>query len=265
MDFALLRNSNSVVLFHRENGVVFSGKGDTSLREVFGKYGVHGTRQILNLIPSSLTEDEVHAVRYQLFKAGIHQEVLLPLNIALAPNEGVVLVISSGPDLCDISVVKNGEIIAGGSIASLERELANELGLFLRDTLNLDVSPEEVKEARDELVTFFERDARKVFLSGVNLNSQSYQDITLDSRDFYPMAQPIYKKLMTAVKKILSQVGVKDMAALKEFPFILFGKVFNAPGVIEFFYKELERNVVIVSTQDLADRLVDVMDSQKIL
>lgn len=232
MEYCLIHTSTETFIYHKERGLVFSGTGNVDLRAAFQQSGVLGDRKILSLIPSSMCEEEIHAHRNMLFRAGIHQEALLPLNIALSNPETPSLVVSSTSDLCDISIVENNEIIAGGTIDSLQRNLATAL-----ETL-VEAPPELLTEARDELVSFFPTDARKFFLS---------PNSTLDSRDFYPLAAPIFERLVQTIKRI-------DTTANSS-PIILWGKPFDAPGVAEFFMSKLGRRVQFLSCKCVATRL----------
>jgi len=246
-------------------GQVFNGDGKVNLKEIFTKQKILARRKLLCLVPSTLHEEQIHTLRHQLFIAGIHQEEILPLNIALAPRTGVHLVISSNQDLCDITVVKNGDIIAGGSVQSIERELDGELSRFLRENLSMDAMPEAITDARSELTTFFSNDGRKFFLSGVNLNSHTHQNVTIDGRDFYSFAQPSFKKLVKAIKLILKDLDPSNLADLKPNPILVFGDLFNAPGVLEFFHNELQSFVKILTIHDIAERFSDVMEAKPML
>ena len=249
------------LIFSRDKSIF---KIEDSLKLAFEKSGVHSRRQILTLVPSSISEDEIHTLRGKLYEAGIHEEIFLPLNVAISPTEGTHLVISSTSDLCDITVIKDQEIIAGGTVTSIERELGRALTQYLREELQLDATPEAIRAARQELTSFFPNDARKYFLGAVDLSTHNYQDESLDARDFFSHALPIYEKLISAIKKILSDVATTDKAEMKLNPIILYGSLFQSPGVIEFFHNELRSGVRILTVNDLAQCLVDVMPNHEI-
>lgn len=161
-------------------------------------------------VPECLNYEEKKQYESCCYKAGINEVVLVPEvlcydigNLNFDQNNHANLYVNIGYDQTNIVIVSNNTIINAYSL-SIGSSLINiAIKKYIEDKYFIKIGHGQDNFIREEICSLFENYNASLNINGFNTKTQTKQQITIFSNEFYPILSYYYGKISESIKSIL--------------------------------------------------------------
>lgn len=222
---------------------VFMLKG--FLKKIFPTKGFGQNIKAIVCIPLGLTPEEKKMFEIVCFKSGIAEVFLVPDILCYAIGGGIdiqsetaKLAVSIGGDSTNIAIISNSSIIKGLNI-SIGGSLINAaIEKFIEEKYNLSISLEQAENIKLEVCSLLENYNATIEITGLNKESQVYEQVLISSSELYPIVKLYYSKIAKTINSLVQSSDPETISDILGNGIYFYGNASNIIGLENFMAAE---------------------------
>ncbi len=215
------------------------------LKKVFPNKGFGQNIKAILCVPLGLTAEEKKQFEIVCFKSGISEVFLVPDILCYAIGSGVdicsetaKLAVNIGGDSTNIAIISNGAIIKGLNI-SIGGSLINAaIEKFIEDKYDLSISIEQAEQIKLEICSLLENYNASINISGLNRQTQVYEQTSISSAELYPIIKLYYSKIAKTINSLVQSCEPEIISDILSSGIYFYGNASNMIGLENFMAKE---------------------------
>jgi len=215
------------------------------LKKVFPTKTIGQNIKAIVCTPLGLTAEEKKQFEIVCFKSGIAEVFLIPDIICYAIGSGVdiqsetaKLAVNIGGDSTNIAIISNSSIIKGINI-SIGGSLINAaIEKFIEEKHNLMVSIDQAEQIKLEVCSLLENYNSTIEITGLNKESQVYEQAIISSSELYPIVKLYYSKIAKAINSMVQSSEPEIISDILSSGIYFYGNASNIIGLEKFMTTE---------------------------
>lgn len=215
------------------------------LKKIFPNKGFGQNIKAIVCTPLGITPEEKKQFEIVCFKSGIAEVFLVPDILCYAIGGGVniqdetaKLVVNIGGDNTNIAIISNSQIIKGLNI-SIGGSLINAaIEKFIEEKYNLSISIEQAEQIKLEVCSLLENYNATIEITGLNKESQVYEQIIISSSELYPLVKLYYSKIARTINSLIQSSEPEIISDILSSGLFFYGNGSNIIGLEHFMTSE---------------------------
>lgn len=196
-------------------------------------------------IPLGLSAEEKKQFEIVCFKSGISEVFLVPDILCYALGGGVdiesekaKLAINIGGDATNIAIISNSTIIKGINLSIGGTLINAAIEKFIEEKHGLSISIEQAEQIKIEICSLLENYESTIEISGLNKETQVYEQAIISSSELYPIVKLYYSKLAKTINSIIQSSEPEIISDILESGIYFYGNASNIIGLEKFMATE---------------------------
>ena len=226
------------------------------LKKVFPTKGFGQNIKAIVCTPLGITAEEKKQLEIVCFKSGIAEVYLVPDILCYAVGGGVdiqsetaKLAVNIGGDSTNIAIISNCTVIKGLNL-SIGGSLINAaIEKFIEEKYNLSISIDQAEHIKLEICSLLENYNASIEISGLNKESQIYEQITIFSSELYPIVKLYYSKIAKTINSLVQASEPEIISDILSDGIYFYGNGANMIGLENFMTTETTFKVNISSIE----------------
>jgi len=195
--------------------------------------------------PLGITAEEKKQLEIVCFKSGIAEVFIVPDILCYALGGGIdiqntkaTLAVNIGGDSTNIAIISNASIIKGLNI-SIGGSLINAaIEQYIEEKYNLSISIEQAENIKLEVCSLLENYNATVEITGLNKESQIYEQIIISSAELYPIVKLYYSKIAKTINSLIQSSEPEVISDILSSGIYFYGNAANIIGLEQFMANE---------------------------
>ncbi len=195
-------------------------------------------------IPCGITNEAKEAYKKACFMAGIDEVNLLPSVIAGAIGSGknikgeeTTFVVSFGGGVTDVAVINLNSILKGGTLAVGGRALDVAIASSIAEKNKILVGVASAEKIKEEIGSLFENDTLNIEISGNNLSSKMPENVIVFSKDIRNKITDYIDNCLKLIETTLNLCPPEISSDISQNGIILIGGGAKIVGLCEYISK----------------------------
>ena len=210
-------------------------------------------------IPCGITNEAKEAYKKACFMAGIDEVNLLPSVIAGAIGSGknikgeeTTFVVSFGGGVTDVAVINLNSILKGGTLAVGGRALDVAIASSIAEKNKILVGVASAEKIKEEIGSLFENDTLNIEISGNNLSSKMPENVIVFSKDIRNKITDYIDNCLKLIETTLNLCPPEISSDISQNGILLIGGGAKLVGLCEYISKSINMPCTISDSPENA-------------